>query len=258
MKKLVLVASLFIFSFMIFAQSLEKLKSFTYKWDDLTVKQTNSGEKRQIFEGYTNTLAYFEVHITTLKPGNAPHESHFHSDMEEMIIVKEGLIAQTINERKKILGPGSVVLVLPGDQHGISNAGDTDASYYIIRWRSKNPVDSNPDNNGGGSQFYNWIDIAAKTTEKGFHRQFMDRPTSLLDVLEMHVTTLQAGIASHGEHVHDAEEMVIITKGTVEESINGSQQELGPGSLILLVDRVPHGVKNAGEGPCEYFAFRWE
>lgn len=258
MKAVFLLFSLLFSSLSGFSQNLVKLKSFAYNWNDLTVEQTNSGERRQIFEGRTNTLAYFEVHVTTLKPGNAPHESHVHSDMEEMIIVKEGKIEQRINGQKQILGPGSVALALPGDQHGISNAGETTASYYILRWKTDKSIDTDHVKNGGGSQYYDWNDIDVRATEKGYHRQFMNRPTSMLDELEMHVTTLKEGISSHGEHIHEAEEMVIITKGTVEKSINGSQYTLGPGSLILLVDKVPHGIKNIGDGPCEYFAFRWE
>ena len=240
-----------------FSQDLEKLESFAYNWDNITVEKTISGERRQIFEGYTNTLSYFEVHVTTLKPGNSPHESHIHTDMEELIIVKEGTLEQSINGNKKILGPGSVVLASPGDMHGISNAGNTNASYYIIRWRVTEPVNLERSKNAGGSQFYDWNDIAVKNTEKGYRRQIMNRPTATLEELEMHVTTLKEGITSHGEHVHDSEEIIIVMKGEVEESINGTQYKLGPGSLILLLDNVPHGIRNAGSGPCEYFAFRW-
>lgn len=107
---------------------MDKLTSFAYDWNDLQIEKTQSGERCQVFEGYTNTLSYFEVHVTTLDPGQSPHESHVHSDMEELIIVREGKILQSINDKNKVLGPGSVVLASPGDKHGISNAGDTKAS----------------------------------------------------------------------------------------------------------------------------------
>ena len=239
------------------SQDLGKLETFAYNWDNIAVEKTISGERRQIFEGYTNILSYFEVHVTTLKPGNAPHDSHVHTDMEELIIVKEGKLEQSINGNKKILGPGSVVLASPGDRHGISNAGNTNASYYIIRWRVADPVDLERSKNAGGSQFYDWNDIPVKKTEKGYRRQVMTRPTATLEELEMHVTTLNEGITSHGEHVHDSEEIILIIKGKVEESINGTPHQLGPGSLILLVDNIPHGIRNIGSGPCEYFAFKW-
>ena len=97
MRSFVIILSIAIFSFPAFSQDMKKLKTYAYNWNDLPVKKTNSGEKRQIFEGYTNTLSYFEVHVTTLNPGKAPHGSHVHTDMEELIIVKEGTVEQSIN-----------------------------------------------------------------------------------------------------------------------------------------------------------------
>ena len=73
----------------------------------------------------------------------------------------------------------------------------------------------------------------------------------------MHVTTLNEGLISHAEHVHANEELIIVKKGTVEESIDGQTHLLGPGSVILLTDEVSHGIKNAGKGQCEYYALKW-
>lgn len=238
-------------------QELKKLKTTPYDWNNLEVRKTKSGEKRQIFEGYTNELTYFEVHATTLNPGKAPHGSHVHSDMEELIIIKEGTVEQSINGKKKTLGPGSVILALPGDDHGIWNVGDTKATYYIIRWKTDYAINEERAIKSGGSKFYDWNEVEFKTTKKGGKRQFMQRPTALLSELEMHVTTLSEGVTSHGEHVHDAEEIILVIKGDVEESIAGEKHKLGPGSLILLMDDVPHGIRNVGTGPCEYFAFKW-
>lgn len=257
MKRISFIFLFVSISFALFAQDMDKLNTHVYDWNKLEIKKTNSGEKRQIFEGKTNELSYFEVHVTTLNPGKAPHGSHVHDDMEELIIVKEGLIEQSINGKKKRLGPGSVILALPGDDHGIWNAGDTQASYYIIRWRTGEPLNGARAKESGGSQFYDWKDIAYKTTEKGGKRQVMDRPTNLLKNLEMHVTTLNEGITSHGEHVHSNEEIILMIRGEAEESINGTPHRMTPGSLVLLTDEVPHGIRNVGKGQCEYFAFKW-
>ncbi|MCG6188223.1 cupin domain-containing protein [Maribellus maritimus] len=235
----------------------KKLSTKVYDWNALKIEKTNSGERRQILEGKTNALDYLEIHVTTLDPGNAPHASHVHTDIEELIIVKEGKIEQNIKGVKKILGPGSVILALPGDDHGIQNAGDTQASYYIIRWKANSQVDKNGTKQNGGSAFYDWEKIAFQTTSKGGKRQIMDRETSLLSNLEMHVTTLNEGVTSHAEHVHSNEEIILIIKGEAEESIAGTPHRMGPGSLVLLTDEVPHGIRNAGKGQCEYFAFKW-
>lgn len=239
-------------------ENREKLNTSVFDWEHLKVEKTRSGERRQIMEGKTNIFDYFEIHVTTLNPGNEPHGSHVHADMEELIIVKEGLVEQTINGENKLLGPGSVVLALPGDEHGIKNAGETDASYFIIRWKTNQKSNLRQTEKTGNSAFYNWDNIEFKSTAKEGKRQFMDRPTVLLENLEMHVTTLNEGITSHEEHVHANEEIILVIKGEVEESIDGIPHRLGPGSLIFLTDNVPHGIKNAGKGQCEYFAFKWK
>lgn len=258
MKFLSLFLLAIIAGFSLQAQDLEKLNTRLYDWEKMEVKTTKSGEKRQIFEGYTRDLTYFEAHVTTLNPGKAPHGSHVHTDMEELIIVKEGKIEQSINGIKKVLGPGSVILASPGDDHGIWNAGDTRASYYIIRWKTAGGVDTERSKSAGGSTFYDWDEIAFKTTSKGGKRQFMRRPTATLGELEMHVTTLNEGVTSHAEHVHEAEEIILVIKGQVEESINGTGYQAGPGSLFLLVGDDSHGISNVGKGQCEYFAFKWK
>lgn len=255
--KLYLFILPFVFSG-IFSQVNEgKLTTKVYDWNKLKVEKTNSGERRQVMEGKSNALDYLEIHVTTLNPGKAPHGSHVHADMEELIIVKEGKIEQSINGAKKVLGPGSVILALPGDDHGIWNAGDTQASYYIIRWKTDQPVNTVRAKESGGSAFYNWNNVEFQTTSKGGKRQFMNRKTALLDNLEMHVTTLNEGIMSHAEHVHSNEEIILIINGEAEESINGTPHRMGPGSLVFLTDEVPHGIKNVGKGQCSYFAFKW-
>ncbi|HKI88259.1 MAG TPA: cupin domain-containing protein [Draconibacterium sp.] len=243
----------------VFFQNMNDAKLVTkvYDWNKLKVEKTNSGERRQIMEGKSNDLDYLEIHETTLNPGKAPHGSHVHADMEEMIIVKEGKVEENINGVKKVLGPGSVVLVMPGDEHGIWNAGDTQASYYIIKWKTDQPVNAARGKKSGGSTFYNWNDIKFQPTSKGGKRQIMNRETALLSNMEMHVTTLNEGVISHAEHVHSNEEIILIIKGEAEESINGTPHRMGPGSLVFLTDEVPHGIRNAGKGQCEYFAFKW-
>lgn len=257
MKTMAILFFAFLTNIFIPGSEFEKIPTTVYDWNKLEVVKTNSGERRQIIEGKTTVLNYLEIHATTLNPGKAPHGSHVHADMEELIIVKEGLIEQDINGIKKTLGPGSVILVLPGDDHGIWNAGETVATYYIIRWKTNQPAIVENARKIGESAFFDWKDIEFHSTSKGGKRQFMQRQTALLDELEMHVTTLNEGVTSHAEHIHKNEEIILMIRGEAEESINGVPHRMGPGSLVLLTDEVPHGIKNVGNGQCEYFAFKW-
>lgn len=93
---------------------------------------TKTGERRDILNAPTPTLARLESHVTTLKPGEAPHPAHTHAD-EEIVIVKEGHLAARIGERVERVGPGSMIFFATNEPHGVSNAGETPVTYYIIR-----------------------------------------------------------------------------------------------------------------------------
>ena len=85
----------------------------------------------------------------------------------------------------------------------------------------------------------------------------MNTPTQTLMQLEMHTTMLNEGETSHAAHVHHNEEMMIVRYGTVAEMIVDKDYVLGPGSVIFLASDDLHGIRNAGKGPCEYFAIKW-
>jgi (S)-ureidoglycine aminohydrolase len=233
----------------------ERLASAVYAWEAVEVEQRGTGERRQFFKGTTGGFEYFEVHASTVMPGAAVHAAHTHDDREELIIIKEGTVEQSINGVSRMLAPGSVVLALPGDSHGIRNAGDTPATYYVIRWRTREP--------GGAagpsvtSLSANWDDLEFRKTSKGGRRSIMRVPTSMLSEFEIHTTMLNEGMKSHDPHVHIEDEIIIVRYGQVEEMIDGHPYEAGPGSVIFLEANGSHGIRNIGEGPCEYYAFKW-
>src|SRR5512138_444539 len=83
------------------------------------------------------------------------------------------------------------------------------------------------------SSLFEWNAVPAKPTNVGSVRQFLQSPTATLDQLECHVTTLNAGEASHAPHQHPDEEVVIVKEGTVEALVNGEWKRGGPGSVIF-------------------------
>jgi quercetin dioxygenase-like cupin family protein len=109
-----------------------KLGSRVFDWQQLEVKPTKTGERRAVVDSPTTTLANFECHVTTLQAGVAAHAAHRHPD-EEIILVKEGVLDVTINGVTTRAGAGSILFYGSNDEHGIRNAGDTTASYYVIR-----------------------------------------------------------------------------------------------------------------------------
>ena len=108
-----------------------------------------------------------------------------------------------------------------------------------------------------GSAVFDWNAFPAKQTPVGSVRQFFRSPTATLDELELHVTTLNPGQASHAAHKHPNEELVIVKEGTVEALVNGEWKRVGPGSVIFNASNQMHALKNVGTVPATYHVINW-
>ena len=256
MKNLMLMLAVFSTSGLIAQENV--VKSDVYRWNDLKVEKEASRERRAILQGSTTDLENLEIHATTLAPGKAPHPSHTHEDEEELVIVKEGQLKVTINDESKVLGPGSIALIIPGEEHGFENAGDTQASYYVMKYRSKLPMNRERGKEAGGSLMVDWNDLEFNPHDKGGIRRYFDRPTAMCKKFEMHVTTLKGGLKSHEPHTHRAAEIVLMMEGNTEMQIGDKFYKGTQGDLYFLASEIPHAIRNTGKEPCVYFAFQWE
>lgn len=106
--------------------------SAVFDWKQLAAQTTKVGERRDVLKGSTVTLESLTCHVTTLNGGEIPHAAHRHPD-DEIIIVREGALDVTVNGKTQRAVAGSVCLLTSNDLHGFKNAGDTRASYYVIR-----------------------------------------------------------------------------------------------------------------------------
>jgi (S)-ureidoglycine aminohydrolase len=145
---------------------------------------------------------------------------------------------------------------MPGDEHGIENAGNTQATYYILKYKGKLP-NIERGKEAGGSFMLDWNELTTKNTGKGYRRDFFNRATSQLKQFEMHTTALNADSVSHAPHTHVQEEIILILKGNVEMYIDGKLHKGSAGDLYFISANVPHALKNIGKEQCEYFAFQW-
>lgn len=239
------------------AQKTDSLPPRVYELAKLESVKEETRVRKQVMEGSTTSLSYFEVHTTTVQPGKAAHPPHVHDDMEELIIVKEGNLKITIKGESKIVGPGSVGFAMPGDEHGFENAGSTAATYYVLKYKSKLPMDIERAKQNGGSFVLNWNDLPMAKTEKGGRREFFNKPTSQLQKFEMHTTALNPGLDSHAPHTHKEEEIILILRGNVTMHIGDNFYKAAPGDVVFLSSMIPHALKNTGGEQCEYFAFQW-
>jgi quercetin dioxygenase-like cupin family protein len=108
------------------------------------------------------------------------------------------------------------------------------------------------------STLVEWSSVAATPTDVGSVRQFFRAPTATLDELELHVTTLNPGVASHAPHQHPNEELVIIKEGTVEVLVNGKMLRAGPGSVVFNASNQLHALRNVGTTPATYHVINWK
>lgn len=208
--------------------------------------------------GHTTHFESFRVHHSTLKPGHQLRPSHVQKTDEELIIVKEGKLAVTINGKSKVLGVGSVLVIMPGDEQLINNLDTTTASYYVFIYRSKAPKDSLRGATAGGSMMIDWNDVAFKPHDKGGRRDFFNRPTVMGKRLEMHVTSLNQGLKSHDPHTHFAEEIILMVQGNAKMQIGNSFYDGTMGDVFFLPSNAPHNLINTGEGQAIYYAFQFE
>ena len=255
--KIRLAAILSFLTLATFAQ-LPTVQPEAYHWADRPVKVNGDRESGVFLEGTSPHFEYVKIHATTQYPGARPSPAHANKDMEELIIVKEGMMKATVDGKSKILGAGSVVLIMPQQMQSLENVGKSKLSYYAMKYRSKKPVNIERGLAAGGSVMLNADSLAFKTSERGGSRAYFDRPTAMCERMEMHVTQLNKKGPSHTPHSHLETEIILVVSGQTEMTIDGKEYKAGPGDFYFVNSELFHGVRNASDESCSYFAFKWK
>lgn len=237
---------------------LKPVYSGVYRWADHPVEIDEDRESRKILEGTSTHLDYLEIHATTQFPGAKPSKAHANEDIEECIIVKEGRMMVTIEDQSVALGPGGVILLMPRQMHSLKNAGDDNLTYYVMRYRSKKKMDLERGRAAGGSLMLHADSLTFKTSARGGGRAYFDRPTAMCERFEMHVTQLNTKGPSHEPHAHEETEIILVISGETEMTIDGKEYKGAEGDFYIMNSQLMHGVRNAADKPCSYFAFKWK
>ena len=109
------------------------MHSTVFDWTSDGTKASAWGSVRQVTQNPTPTLQELEIHISTLNPGQSPHEPHRHPH-EELLIVKEGTLATFQDGETRRVGPGGIIFQASNELHNVTNVGPAPAIYYVIGW----------------------------------------------------------------------------------------------------------------------------
>ncbi len=102
------------------------------------------------------------------------------------------------------------------------------------------------------SKVYDWQKLVPTPTANGVRRDVFDGPTTTLDKMHCHITTLNPGKDSGEPRKHLQEEVLIVKEGLVEAHIDGKTQTAGPGSVFFFAANAVTRLRNAGDTPCTY------
>jgi mannose-6-phosphate isomerase-like protein (cupin superfamily) len=117
---------------------------------------------------------------------------------------------------------------------------------------AQNPDSTSAPKSKLSSAVFDWTKLVPTPTANGVRRAVFDGPTTTLDNLHCHITTLNPGANSGEPRRHLQEEVIVVKEGLVEASIDGRTQTAGPGSIFFFAANAVTRLRNAGDTPATY------
>ncbi len=137
-RKIISILLLFLIVESIQAQeskSKKDSKTFTiencvneFNMDD--AKKTDSGYRYWFVD--KNFIDGRTLKLSVVEPGKATHAPHVH-DNDEFFFILEGKAIFHLNGKEKVVGAQTSLYCPSNIPHGISNAGDTELKYLVIK-----------------------------------------------------------------------------------------------------------------------------
>jgi (S)-ureidoglycine aminohydrolase len=236
---------------------LKEVETGVYKWEELPKKESPQRIGRKILEGRSPYFSFLEIHATTQEKGAKPAPPHTQENIEELIIVKEGLMKMTIDGVSEVLEAGSAVIIPPLTEQSMENVGDGPLTYYVFMYTSKKPMDIERNKKAGGALFLNVNSLMEKKSKKGSSSPYFNRSTAMCEKFEMHATRLNERGPSHEPHSHIDSEIILVVEGQTQMTIDGKEYSGEAGDLYFIPSNEFHGIANVGDQPCQYYALRW-
>ena len=256
MKKIVL--SIACLAPLVLVAQSDSVLSRVYDWKQPVKTVQKNIETAVLFEGSTYDMEWLQMNSATLSFSKTAQEMIVPLTEEHLYIVKEGSLTVGINDSVKILVPGSIVLLMPGQKFSIKNNKKISCDYYVMKYRSRHSVNLERGNSSGGSIVKDWTTIPFKPHDKGGIRNFFQRPTAMTTRMDIHVSTLNPGLKSNEPHTHRAAEIIVVLDGETEMQVAQNIYKGKKGSVYFLDSYVLHGIRNISSKPTTYFAIQLE
>jgi hypothetical protein len=98
----------------------------------------------------------------------------------------------------------------------------------------------------------------AKLTHESYGdlRIYFDGPTGQLRALTVGCLVLKAGMVPHPPHQHPEVEIMLVTEGAGEITVEEKAYPVGPGSMMYCSGQRMHGITAGPQGLTFYF-YKW-
>jgi len=101
-------------------------------FNDIPVAKLPTGSlMRRVMSGTLPTGEFVEIHESVLPAGKMPHPPHKHPNTE-WLFIQTGKLEYIDVDKPIPVGPGDIVFSASNVLHGLSNIGDTPASYIVV------------------------------------------------------------------------------------------------------------------------------
>jgi quercetin dioxygenase-like cupin family protein len=104
---------------------------------------------------------------------------------------------------------------------------------------------------------YDPSQLKPDSTTYGTIRIYCNGPTAGLKNLQMGSIDLKPGEQPHPPHTHPDEELLLVTEGTGQITLNGEPSVAGPGVIAYVPSNVLHGILNTSDKPLKFTFVKW-
>ncbi|MBD2705286.1 AraC family ligand binding domain-containing protein [Spirosoma sp. BT702] len=217
-----------------------------YSYNQPSVNTHSGYEVRTLLEGTTRDFSHLILQAITLQ-ANQPDQSTLQLEEEATLIIKAGESTIYLGGKRKTMGPGSVVMLMPGDEFRIENKTAQPLTYFMIRFTSNEMPDLDLYSMVGGSFWIDRQEIAS--------RKVLTYSTVMSHRIALQKNTLVSG--SKNYEARRAAELLFVLDNPIQVSIGDVTKVAKAGDVIFLDSDVSHRINAGSQEDSTYLSFQF-